>query len=449
MILPELPAEAAPLLLALQPAFTQPTLRRFALLMAAALLTTGRRTVANLLRTLGTLAGGHRTSYQRVLSAARWSGLRLACACCRFVLRRFAPAGRVTLVGDDTVEGHPGRKVYGKARHRDPVRSSHGYTAWRYGHKWVVLAVLVRFPFATPAVGPAGAGRPVPLGGGQPVPRPPAPHPGPAHVPAAAAACCSAPRPLASCSSATPATARTRSPASPTATATGWPGQQAAPRRQPVRAAPAVRRQGPAACQRCPACPSPARPSSRPGACGGGPSAGTAAARVGSGRTGGAGHWYKSGAGLVPIRWVFVRDEGGTHRDEYFFSTDLALAPEAVIGHYTGRWNIETTFQELRACLGLETTRGWCRAPCCARRRACSACIRWSPCCTTALPESKRGGAVAWPGKDGTTFSDALAAVRRWLWSEWVFPQAEGGTAVEKLPEPIREIILSALAPAA
>jgi hypothetical protein len=55
----------------------------------------------------------------------------------------------VILVGDDAVDGHPGRRVYAKARHRDPVRSSHSYTAWRYGHKWVVLAVLVRFPFAT------------------------------------------------------------------------------------------------------------------------------------------------------------------------------------------------------------------------------------------------------------------------------------------------------------
>jgi len=28
------------------------------------------------------------------------------------------------------------------------VRSTHSYTAFRRGHKWVVLAVLVRFPFA-------------------------------------------------------------------------------------------------------------------------------------------------------------------------------------------------------------------------------------------------------------------------------------------------------------
>src|SRR3954464_7939612 len=79
MILPALPAEAAPLLLALQPAFTQPTWQRFALLMVAAVLTTSRCTVANLLRTAGPLASGHKTGYQRVLSAASWSGLHLAC----------------------------------------------------------------------------------------------------------------------------------------------------------------------------------------------------------------------------------------------------------------------------------------------------------------------------------------------------------------------------------
>jgi hypothetical protein len=148
MILPDLPPEAAPLPLALRPAFTRPTWHRFLLLVAAAALTTGRRTVANLLRAAGGLARGHRTSYQRVLSAAPWSGLQPGCLPCGFVLRHPAPEGRVTLVGDDTVGSHPGRKVYGKARHRDPVRSGRSCTAWRCGHKWVVLAVLVRLPFA-------------------------------------------------------------------------------------------------------------------------------------------------------------------------------------------------------------------------------------------------------------------------------------------------------------
>src|SRR5207237_5165240 len=75
-------------------------------------------------------------------------GLRLAALLARFVVRHFGPAGRIRLVSDDTVDEHRGKKVYGKARHRDPVRSRHSYTAYRYGHQWVVLAILVQFPFA-------------------------------------------------------------------------------------------------------------------------------------------------------------------------------------------------------------------------------------------------------------------------------------------------------------
>jgi hypothetical protein len=51
--------------------------------------------------------------------------------------------------------------------------------------------------------------------------------------------------------------------------------------------------------------------------------------------------------------------------------------------------------------------------------------------------------------KTGVTFSDALAGVRLWLWLEAVLPQVGGGPAVEKLREPLREVLLTALAPAA
>ena len=144
-----LPAEAQPLLAVLLPPFTPPTATRFVPLPVAALLTTGRRTVANLLRTLGPLAAGHRTRCQRIPSRAPWSTAALGCAVARFVLRHLLPDGPVILAGDDTVEGHPGARAYGKARHRDPVRSTHSHTARRYGHEWVVPAVPVKFPFAT------------------------------------------------------------------------------------------------------------------------------------------------------------------------------------------------------------------------------------------------------------------------------------------------------------
>jgi hypothetical protein len=149
-----LPPEAQPLRLALAPAFTAPTFDRFTALLAAAVLVPGRRTVANLLRTLGPVAHGHRNTSRRVLSAASGSGLLLGTLLARFVLRHLGPdgpdgpGGPVVLIGDDTVDGRKGKYVYGKARHRDPVRSTHAYTTWRYGHTEVVLAVLVRFPFA-------------------------------------------------------------------------------------------------------------------------------------------------------------------------------------------------------------------------------------------------------------------------------------------------------------
>jgi hypothetical protein len=117
------------------------------LLALAAILTVGGRTVANLLRYLGALAPGHSSSYHRALSHRRWHSRSLARRYIAAVLARFAPHGPVEVAGDDTVTEHPGAKVYGKGGHRDPVRSTRSFPADRWGHKWVVLALLVRFPF--------------------------------------------------------------------------------------------------------------------------------------------------------------------------------------------------------------------------------------------------------------------------------------------------------------
>lgn len=443
-----LPPEAIPLITALAPAFTQPTHRRLVTLLLAAVLTTGRRTVANLLRTFGSLAPGHRTDYQRVLSRAPWSALEVGCALTRFLLDHVLPEGNAVLVGDDTVDGHPGKKVYGKARHRDPVRSTHSHTAWRYGHKWVVLAVLVRFPFAsrswalpilvdlyrspeddrrrkrphrTPAqlmcrllrlvllrfpdrrfvfVGDAGYGT---------------------HE---VARFCHRHR----------ARLTLVSKLHPEANLFDPPLPYRGNGRPPVKG--------------------PRRPKPREA---------VAAARRFQRRTvdwygegtrkvetlDGTGHWFKSGHGLVPIRWAFVRDRTGTHRDEYFFTTDVAMGVAAIIANYTSRWNIETTFQELRCHIGLETTRGWCQktvlraAPCLFGLYSVVAALY------QALPEAKRTGKVDWPGKEVVTFSDALTAVRRWLWGECVFREAGCDGGLEKLPAPLRDVLLVALAPAA
>jgi hypothetical protein len=440
-----LPPEAAPLLAALAPHLTHPTYTRLATLTAAAILTTGRRTVANLLRTLGGLATGHRTTYQRVLSSARWSGLALGCALARFLLDRLVPDGPVHLVGDDTVDGHPGRTVYGKGRHRDPVRSSHSYTAWRYGHKWVVLAVLVKFPFATrrwalpvlvdlyrtPEVSKAEGVR----------------HKTPAQL------MCRLLRLL-----------LLRFPGRTFVFAgdSGYGTHEVARFCHRHRARltlvskchPDINLFAP---------PPPYRGNGRPRVKGERvpkPRQAAATARrtrltvpwYGGGTrrvetATGTGHWYKGGGGLVPVRWVFVKDATGTHRDEYLFTTDPALTAGAVVGTYCGRWSIETTFQECRSCVGLETTRG----------RSRSTVVRAAPCLFGLysvvaalyhlLPAEKRSGGVNWPGKATVTFSDALTAVRRWVWAEGVFPRAEVDATIAELPRKVRELLLAGLAP--
>jgi hypothetical protein len=164
----------------------------------------------------------------------------------------------------------------------------------------------------------------------------------------------------------------------------------------------------------------------------------------------GTGHWYQAGKGLVEVRWVFVHDLTGTHRDEYFLTTDVGMSAQQVIETYVGRWNCETTFQEMRSYLGLETTRGWKEqtvlrvAPCLFGLYTAVAALYRQ------LPRRYAGvRAVEWAGKTDVTFSDAITAVRRWLWVEWVFAIPGYKPAFEKLARPFRYLLLHALAPAA
>jgi hypothetical protein len=442
-----LPDEAAPLLEALAPHFTRPTGRRFALLMVAAILAQGRHTVANLLRTLGRLAPGHRTTYQRVLSRAPWSGPRLGCALAGFILAHLVPDGPVLLVGDDTVDSHPGRMVYGKARHRDPVRSSHAYTAWKYGHRWVVLAILVRFPFA-----PRPWALPVLVDlyrSEEEDRRRNRPHRTPAQL------MCRLLRLL-----------MIRCPGRRFA----FVGDSAYGTHEVARFA--HRHRGrldlvsklhpeanlfepppPYGGKGRPRVKGDRRPKPRAAVAAAAPRQVVSVGWYGGSRrvevVTGTGHWYQAGNGLVPIRWVFVHDLDGTHRDEYFYTTDPELDPAGIVTRYARRWSIECTFQECRAHLRAETTRGWCRRT----------VLRATPCLFGLysvvallyhdLPESKRAGAVSWPGKAGTSFSDALGSVRLWIWAEGVFPRAGARSGLEKLPGPLREVLQVALAPAA
>ena len=86
-----LPEFARPVLSSFAPVFYHPTYQRFLVLLLAAVLTTGRRTVSNLLRTAAGLAHGDASSFHRVLSKRRWSTLALARILARFILDHWVP----------------------------------------------------------------------------------------------------------------------------------------------------------------------------------------------------------------------------------------------------------------------------------------------------------------------------------------------------------------------
>jgi hypothetical protein len=438
------PNDFKPLLDNLSPAFGRPkTARRLILFFAAAIIVTGDRTVSAVLRLLALIEPLNPSTYHRLFSHRRWSPSQASKVIIRFIFDRFVPDGIVKVVGDETVDGHRGKKVYGKARHRDAVRSSHSHTVYRYGHKWVVLAILIDLPytnrpFALPILVALYRDKKTNAAERR------------RHKTAAEIMCGL----MAVLMRWFPdrkfvfagdnaygshATARFAKRHAKRLTLVSKIVADANLFAPPPRRTKARNGRPPIKGRRL-SSPAEVSKSKRRGKkvrvrwYGGGWRNVAVHSDVGC--------WYKSGKGLVTIRWVYVIDLDGTHRDECFFTTDTAMSPRAIIEMYGGRWNIETTFQEMREHFGLETTRGWSQltvlrmAPCLFLLYSVTVVFYDTmPACSEHLRER------SWKGKEATTLSDMIISVRRHLWIEWVFARVPGGDAVQKLPRPIRKLL--------
>src|ERR671916_323028 len=69
--------------------------------------------------------------------------------------------------------------------------------------------------------------------------------------------------------------------------------------------------------------------------------------------------WYHPGLPVVPLRWVLIRDPHGAFEPQALLSTDLTVAPWQILEWFVLRWQLEVTFEEARAHLGIETQRQW------------------------------------------------------------------------------------------
>jgi hypothetical protein len=149
--------------------------------------------------------------------------------------------------------------------------------------------------------------------------------------------------------------------------------------------------------------------------------------------------WYHTGLPPVPIRWVLVRDPLGQLEPQAFLCTDLEATPTQILLWFRQRWQVEVTFQEVRAHLGVETQRQWTDLAILRTTPALLALFslvvlftqRLHPQFTFPLPQT------AWYRKQRPTFADALAFVRRYLWASRLFQTSRGDPEYVKVPRPI------------
>jgi hypothetical protein len=150
--------------------------------------------------------------------------------------------------------------------------------------------------------------------------------------------------------------------------------------------------------------------------------------------------WYHPGMPVIALRWVLICDPLGQFDTQAF-----------ILDCFVQRWQMEVTFEEARAHLGVETQRQW----------SDKAIARTTPCLlalysmVTLLAQplfvtgqlSVRG--ADWYAKPQATFSDTIASVRRWLWNHEYFSTSLFEPDVIKIPQLLFDRFIDSLCYAA
>jgi len=431
--------------------FTRPTWQNVLLLVAGAILAPGKRTVTAALRILGREQENDFPIYHGVLSRAVWSSRAVAGWLLRLLVVTFVAADATVVIGiDDTIERRWGCKISARGIYRDPVRSSKGHFVKTSGLRWLSAQLLVHIPWAGRIMGlpfltvlaPSkrfyadktrspktllDQARQVALQIHRWLPG--------RRIVIVGDTAFSAIDFLAAVRGHVSVVTRLRLDANLCAPA---------PPKRPGRGRPAVKG------KRLPGLAQVLH------------DAGTVWQRhtvtLWYGRTNrvveiatGTAVWYRSGSPAVPIRWLLVRDPLGELQPQAFLCTDLDAAPADILQWFVSRWQLEVTFQEVRAHLGVETQRQWSDLAIMRTTPALlglfSLVTLWAHDIAANTPLVP--ATAAWYPKRHCTFSDAIAAVRRQIWHHQISFMSRCHRDSIKIPRLLWDRAANALAYAA
>jgi hypothetical protein len=423
-------------------------------LVVGAILVPGQRTVASVLRVMGLSRERQYQNYHRVLNRARWSSRELSRRLLSVLVRVFVPGAAPVLVGlDETIERRRGTKIAAKGIYRDPVRSSKGHFVKASGLRWISMQVLAEIPWAGRSWGlpfltvlapserynltRGRRHKTVPDWGRQMLRQLRRWLPDRALVVVADSTYAVLELLAAAAGLRQPVTVVTRlrldaalyDPAPPRA-----PGTIGRPRvtggRQPTLA---TRLLDPATVW---------EPLTVPWYGGG-----TAQVEV----TTGTALWYHRGLPAVRLRWVLLRDPQGRFDPQALLSTNPTVAPPQIIAWFVTRWQVEVTFHEVRAHLGVETQQQWSDRAILRTTPALlglfSLVTIFAHACLDGRPLFVRQ--AAWYAKPAPTFAETLAFVRHSFWPVTVFATSPASDDIVEIPRALFDRLTDTLAFAA
>lgn len=406
------------------PAFSTPTYRKMLLLVCGTLLTRGRHTVTAALKMLGLDQAHNWPKYHNLLNRASWSSLYVAALLLDLLVKTLlAPTAPLEVVVDETLERRWGRKIKKRGHWRDSLASSHSQNVTTSGLRWCVAALAVKLPWSkrtwalpflsvlmtTPKVSEQLGNR---------------------HKTSTVHTI----QMLKWLRHTLPKrTIKLIGDGAYSVIELGLAAQQCtvnliAPLRldarlfevAPERVAGTNGRPRVVG-QRLPNLSTIiAQPTTAWQPC--------AVAWYGGGQRQvelitGTALWYSTGLAPLAIRWVVVRDSKGGLPAKAYFATDQTQTATSIVEDFVKRWNIEVTFEETRAHLGVETQRQWSDL---AIERSTPALFGlFSFTCLLAHALHPVGSLplyqTAWYHKTEASFSDVLAVVRKALWGNFSF----------------------------